>query len=869
MHTLIQDLKFSLRLLARSPGFTATAIVVLALGIGVNTAIFSVVHALIYSSRPFPHPEEVVQLYTQDKKNPKSYRMFSYPTYRDLREQQARAGGQFTGILAHNLTMVGLGDGADTRRTFAGIVTANYFDVLGVKLIRGRAFTLAEEAPGSATQVVIASHLYWKKTGFDPALVGSTIRVNERPFTVVGIAPENFTGTMMLFGTELYFPLGLFDQLSNDFQAEAKRTLEHRDAYNLFVVARLAPGVSTTSAKDALGASATGLEQAFPVEQKDQTFTLAPLPRLSTSNAPSDESQLNLVGLLLLGMTAIVLLIASLNLANLLLARGSARRKEFAIRLALGGGRARIIRQLLTEGLVLSIAGGCVGLVLAMWSADLLIGSMASLVPVSIFFAGTVNPAILAATLGFSVLSTLFFALGPALKLSRGDVITDLKEHAGEDTAPRRRWLPRNPLVVAQIALSLGLLTCAGLFVRGALAAGGADIGLKAENTLIVEADASLGGYDEVHARQLYRNITDKLAALPGVQSASIGATVPFGMISLGRPVQRAGFHLAKDAKPANAAEGLAYDSRWNSVGADYFATFGLPVLRGRTFTAADDAKGAPAVAIIDEALAKKLWPDGSALGQRIQYADRDATRAPAKGGGSGISVSDDVTARAEDAKSIEIVGIVPVVRASLFSSEPGTAIYVPFAQGFQSNVNFHVRTVANTPAVAASLIEAVRREVRTAAPGVPVFKVRTFRQHLDASADLWITRIGATLFSIFGSLALLLAVVGLYGVKAYSVARRTREIGIRMALGAEPGTVQRMILREGLLMTLSGAALGLLLALGLGKLCASLLYQVSPVDPLTFTLAPAVLFITAMFACYLPARKATRVSPLTALHSE
>jgi len=868
MHTLIQDLKFSLRLLAKSPGFTLTAIAVLALGIGVNTAIFSVVNALVYSPRPFPHAEQIQQIYTQDRKAPEKYRMFSYPTYRDLQSQQGAGGGPFTGIMAHNLTMVGLGDGADSRRTFAGIVSANYFDVLGVNLIRGRAFTPAEEAPGSAAPVVIASHLYWKKTGYNPALLGSTIRVNERPYTVVGITPENFTGTMMLFGPELYFPLGLFDQLSNDFHGEAKRTLDRRDVYNLFLVGRLQPGVSPEAAKSALGAFATGLEKSFPVEQKDQTFTLGKLPRLSTSNAPQSESQLNVLGLLLLGMTAIVLLIASLNLANMLLARGAARRKEFAIRLALGGGRGRIIRQLLTEGLVLSLAGGAAGLLLALWSANLLMGSMAALVPVALFFSGTANPAILGATLGFSVLSTLFFALGPALKLSRGDVITDLKEQAGEDTTPRRRWLPRNPLVVAQIALSLGLLTCAGLFVRGAVKAGGADIGFKADNTLVIEADASLGGYGETQATQLYRNINEKLAALPGVQSVSIASTVPFGMISLNRPVQRAGFHLAKDAKPANAAEGLAYDSRWNSVGEDYFTTLGLPVLRGRPFNAADDAKGAPPVAIIDEALAKRLWPDGDALGQRIQYADRDAVRAPSKDGG-GVSISDDVAARADDASSLEVVGIVPTIKTSLFSKERESAIYVPFAQGYQSTVNFHVRAANNSEAGALALIDTVRREVRSAAAGVPVFKVRTFSQHLDASFDLWATRIGATLFSIFGGLALVLAVVGLYGVKAYSVARRTREIGIRMALGAEPGTVQSMILREGLGMTLTGGAFGLLLGLGLGKLCASMLYDVSPMDPVAFTVAPAALFLTAMLACYLPARRATRVNPLTALRSQ
>jgi predicted permease len=867
MNTLLQDLKFSLRLLAKTPGFTLTAIAVLALGIGVNTGIFSVVHALVFSARPYPQPEQIVQLYTQDTKKPKDYRNFSYPTYRDLREQT----GTFSGVLAHNLAMVGIGEGSDSRRTFVGIVSANYFDVLGVKLIRGRAFSEAEETPGNAAPVVIASHLYWKKTGFDPQFLGSTIRINERPFTVVGIAPENFTGTMMLFGPELYFPLSMLDILSNDFEGENKRSLEKRDGYNLFVIGRLAPGVTATAANSALAAFATNLEKAWPVIQKDQTIISGPLPRISTSDGPAGEKELGIAGLLLLSMSAIVLLIACLNLANMLLARGAARRKEFAIRLALGGGRGRIVRQLLTEGLVLALAGGAVGLGLALWSADLLMGSLGVLMPVTIFFSGAPTGPILAATLGFSLIATFFFALGPSLKLSRADVLTDLKEQAGEDTAPRRRWLPRNPLVVAQIALSLGLLTCAGLFIRGALNAGSADLGFHAENTVIVEADASLGGYDETRATQLYGNTAAKLGAIPGVQSASIASTVPFGFISLGRPVQRAGLRPDKDAKPATAAEGLAYDARWNSIGADYFSTLGLRIVRGRAFTAAEcEQPGAPKVAIIDEALAAKLWPDGDALGQRIQYADADAARAPgAAAGGGAVSASESIAAKPGDTDTLEIVGIVPAIRTSIFSKRQGIAVYVPFAQGFMSTVQFHVRPASSAPDSAAALLDSVRREVRAAAPGVPVFKVRTFRQHIDASADLWITRIGALLFSIFGGLALLLAVVGLYGVKAYSVSRRTREIGIRMALGAEPGTVQRMILREGLVMTLTGGALGLLLAFGLGRLCAGMLYEVSPVDPVAFTLAPAALFVTAMVACYIPARKATRVSPLKALRSE
>ncbi|HYC69952.1 MAG TPA: ADOP family duplicated permease, partial [Opitutaceae bacterium] len=784
---------------------------------------------------------------------------------------RAQATGRvFSGLLAHNLAMVGVGEGAGARRTFSALVSSNYFEVLGVNLVRGRAFTADEEKPGAAVPVVIASHLYWKKTGFDPHLLGSTLRINERPYTVVGIAPENFTGTMMLLGPELYFPLGVFDQLTNDFEGDQRRTLDRRDGHNLILVGRLAPGVSPAAAEPVLAAASADLERAWPVEQKDQVVVIGPLPRLSTSNAPAEEGELGTIGLFLLGMTAIVLLIASLNLANMLLARGAARRKEFAIRLALGGGRARIVRQLLTEGLLLSLAGGAVGLGLALWAADLLIGTFAVLMPIPLFFSGAPNGAVVGATLGFSALATLFFALGPSLKLSRADVLTDLKEHAGEDVRRRRRWLPRNPLVVAQIALSLGLLTCAGLFIRGALKAGGADLGFTAENTLILEADASLGGYDETQGFALHRAVNDRLATIPGVRASAMAATAPFGFVTLGRPVQRAGFHLEKDAKPASAAEGLAFDARWNSVGAGYFDALGIRLLRGRTFSAAEcDAPGAPRVAIVDEVLARKLWPDGDALGQRIQLADLTAARGEGGTGTGTVSANEELVVKPGEDTTMEIVGIVAPIRTNLFAKTIGHAVYVPFAQGYRSNVHFHVRTFADTPAAAAALVDTLRREVRAAAPGLPVFSVRTFRQHLDASADIWITRLGAMLFAVFGALALGLAVIGLYGVKAYSVARRTREIGIRMALGAAPGEVRGLILREGLAMALAGAALGLVLAAGLGQLCAGMLYDVSPVDPVSFTLAPAALLATALLACYLPARRATQVSPLVALRAE
>src|SRR4029077_4424445 len=385
-------------------------------------------------------------------------------------------------------------------------------------------------------------------------------------------------------------------------------------------------------------------------EQKNQMFLAAPVSRNSGGNSPAGDRATKAIAPLLLGMAMVVLLVACLNLANMLLARGIARRKEIAIRLALGCNRWRIVRQLLTEGFALAVLGGVGGLVLGLWSSDVLVGSMRKLMPLDIVWSTGPDPAILAATFGFCLLGTLMFALGPALKISRTALVADLKEHAGEDVV-RRRWkfLPRHPLVVVQIAFSLALITAAALFIRGAHKAASVDTGLRPGASYILEVDAGLAGYEPKRAQELYRNLNERLAALPGVEHASISSIVPFGMFELFRKVQRAGFRLASDAKPTTAAEGLAFDVAWNSVGADYFSTVGLPVTRGRGFTEAEATQSGPKVAIIDDVLAKKLWPDGDAVGQRIQYADQ-------KGGASADFNS-------KENESMEIVGIVPATR--------------------------------------------------------------------------------------------------------------------------------------------------------------------------------------------------------------
>lgn len=854
MSTFLQDLKYSLRLLVKSPGFALAAVAVLALGIGLNTAMFSIVNALAFSPRPFPEPERVVQLYTQDEKDAHAFRTFSYSSYRELRGRS----DVFSGVLAHTMTMVGIGEGRDNRRTFGSLISSNYFATLGVPLLQGRSFTAEEEKPSARIPVVIVSHLYWKKTGFKPDLVGSTVRVNDRPFIVIGITPPNFSGTVMLIGPELYFPFGVFDSLANDFEGQSQQSLEKVDTYNLFLVARLAPGVSRAAANAALAGIADGIEQQHPVEHRDKNFIVGDLPRVSTSTAPGNETMLKTLSLVLLGLTGAVLLIVCFNLASLLFARGHARRKEFAIRLALGGGRVRIIRQLLTEGLVLALLGGLLGLGLAHWSSELLVRALGARVPVAIFLSAA-NPAVVVAMLAFCSLATLGFALGPALKFSKPDLLTDLKTQAGEDvSAKRRRWLPRHPLVVAQIALSLALLITAGLFVRLAVDATNYDTGYRADDTVLAEVDASLANYDANRSRETYRIIEERLRAMPGVSVASLGAIVPQGMINMSRGVRRAGVTPPAGQKPASAAEGRAYDARWNAIGAGYFDAMGIPLLRGRAFTDAEAFGGTtPSVVIIDETLARKLWPDGDALGQRVQWDAESAARL-------GLAAKP-----GEPLPSLEIVGIARPTRDGYEQNDMGNSVYVPFAQGFMSNVHFHVRPVVATPAAARALIDGVRRELQAAASGVPVFKVTTFREHRDSSLEVWGLRLIGMLFVLFSGLALLIAVIGLYGVKAHAVSRRTREIGIRLALGAEPRAVRNLILREGLRLTLAGLFLGLAMGTVAGKLMAGMFVSMPSFDPAALFVSAAALLVAASLACWFPARRATRVDPMVALRTE
>jgi predicted permease len=837
------DLKVSVRHLLKTPGFTLAAMVVLALGIGLNAGMFSVVYALTMAGRAFPDADRIVQLYSRDPRPSGGYRAFSYPAYQEL----AAHADMFSGVLAHNPTLVGVGEGVESRRSFSAVVTANYFDVLGVPLLQGRTFTAEEERPGQDIPVVVASYAYWKRTGLNPELLGQTIRVNERDFTVIGITPRGFTGTMSVFGAELFFPLGVFHTLANDFIGESTRSLQRADAYNLFLVGRVKDGIDMSAAAAGLDLIGQGLARAFPAEQQHHVLSLGPLPKFGTSTSPMDESVLATLGALMMGMTGAVLLTVCFNLASMLLARGRARRKEFAIRLALGGGRMRIVRQLLIEGFVLSIVGGTIGVWLGLYAVDLLTSSLQTMVPITIVLDGVTTPAVLAGALVFCLLATAGFALGPALKHSRADILTDLKVQTGDDPAPRRwRFVPRNPLVGAQVALSLSLLIATGLFLRMAMGAVTLDLGYRADDTVLAEVDSRLGGLDEPQSLDAYARVEARLAALPGVQSASIGALVPMGMINMFKSVQRAGVNPPLDAKPVTPEAGQAFEAPWNSIGPAYFDAMGVAVLQGRTFTTAEAySAGAPRVAVLDETLARKLWPDRSALGQRIQWAAD--------------------TASAKPSEPMEVVAIVAATRNELFAREPRGAVYVPFAQGFTSGVFFHVRPMAPS----AGLLDTVRRTVREEAAAVPLFGVRTFRTHMDTSAEYWVLKLSTSLFAFFGGLAMVVALVGIYGVTSYAVARRTREIGVRMAVGAKPAAVLRMILGESLRTTAGGVVVGWFLGIGVGQVLASTFVDMKGFDPWTFSLVPIGFVAASLAATWLPARRATEINPVAALRSE
>jgi predicted permease len=832
MNGFRQDLRHGLRLFARTPGFTVTAVLVLAVGIGINTAVFTATNALLLAPLGGPAPGALAGIFARDARPGGTYRPFSGSDYREL-AAAAKTSPAVASLMAYEMATVGITEDRATRKTYACVASSSYFDTLGVTLAAGRGFLPAEES-SSAQPAAVVSRAYWERNGRD-AVLGRAVVVNNRAFTIVGVVPEGFSGTTALLSPELWLPLG------------AAPLLQPRDAspgsgraHSLMVVARLRPGLSPDAAGPLVAPLAARLREASPMENEKLEISAGPLSRFSMGAGPRDDAEVAGVLFFLMGMASVVLLIACLNLANMLLARGGARSREVAVRLAVGGSRARIVRQLLTESMLLSSAGAAAGLAMSFAVTALLFRALSAVLPLPVVFDATPDLRTLAAAAAFATLATLAFGLGPALRMTGGDIVPPLKDQG----APAARWrgLPvRNLLAVAQLALCLALLTAAGLFVQGAFRAGNADPGFPLDRGVVASTDASLAGYDEPRGREAYRQVLARLRSLPDIESVSLASAVPLGLEGSYRGVRSAG-----DATTGEPAVGSTV-----IVGSAYFATVGLPLLRGRDFTLAEEASAAPSrPAVVDVTLAQRLWPNDDPLGQRLQ-----------------LEVAGDGSAAWTAA--FEVVGIVAGVRDGLFDKVPTPHVYLPFGSEYAGSMHVHARLRSSGPAAAEAAVTTLRREILAADSRLPILSLRTLRDHRESSVYVWMARASAHVFAAFGLSALVLAVLGVYGVKAYLVSRRTREIGIRLALGATRLDVLRLVLRDGLWLTVGGLLAGAALALALSKVLTAWVYGIGGLGLEVLLAAAVVLGAAALLACYLPARRVIGVAPSVALRAE
>ena len=852
MTNLLADVRFTFRLLWKNRGFTAIATLVLALGIGANSTVFTLLNTLLLKPRVGSPEGAVVSVFNRDALKPDSYRGFSFAHYEGLRART----NVFASLSAHTLTTVGMREGETTRRLFVDVVTRDFFDTFGATLLAGRNFTAEEERPGADVPVVIVSYPLWQRLGARPDVVGQDITLNNRAFTVIGVAPRGFGGSLVAVTPDAFLPTGAYDGLSSDFMNDGVvRRLGDPKFQSLFLAGQLRPGQTVGTIAPALQAISAQMAADNP-DLEDREAIATEMSRLSLSTSPQTDGELLPVAGVLLGMSLVVLFIASLNLANMLLARNGARAKEFAIRLAIGGSRRRMMQQLVTEGFVLSLFGGICGLALASAATRLMTASLVPLLPITIAFDVTPDYRIIAATIVFCMLSTIIFSLGPALRVARTNVVPELKEQAGE-LGKRSRFAMRDVLVMGQLALSLVMLTVAGLFVQAAVDAARVDPGFSFERGLLLNVDASLAGRSQDETRLLYQQAAESIRQVPGVRAVGFGSIMPFGEITETRDVQKPGATVEGAGGPSAS---MQFGSNTQSersdlvpsvattIGADYFDALGLSVTRGRGFTEAEVFSSTPThVALIDDVLATKLFGVDNPVGQQIQYKARQVDDPPVV---------------------LEVVGVVPGLKHTLTDTAPVAHLYTPLSQDFRSSMYFHVSTAAATPEAEAAMLPRLRRALAGVDESLPVLTAETRAHYADRNFMLAVVRLGAGIFGVFGVVALVLATVGVYGVKAHIVSRRTREIGIRMALGATSSNVVSLVIREGIVPTTLGLTLGFglsfLAAMGVG----SLLFQASPFNPLAAGAALVVLMASALAASWIPARRATSVEPVTALRA-
>ena len=811
MGSLGQDVRYGWRQLLKHPGFTALAILSMALGIGANSAIFSLVDTVLLRPLPVRDPEQLIAVDGQ-LHNGTEFTLQSYLNYKDYRDRNT----VFSGLFAYRFVVASLSHNGVNERVWGFDVSGNYFDVLGVTPALGRSF-LAEEdqTPGSHPLVILSYACWQKRFAGDASIIGQKILLNTHPFTVIGVAPKGFVGTEVAYAPEFWVPMMMAKQIE-----PGSKWLDERESDNLFVIGRLKPGTTIEQAKAQLDVVTDQLAKEYSKENAGRRVLLMP-PGLFI---PDIRNSIFAFSGLLAVVGALVLLLACVNLANLLLARATERRKEIGIRLAVGASRPRLVRQLLTESVMLSLAGGGVGLVLATWTNQL-IASIKLPTDIALLFDLRIDWRVLVFTLALSLLTGIAFSLIPALQSSKPELIPALKDE--NSLAGFRRSRLRNALVVAQVALSLVLLISAGLIVRSLQAAQRMRPGFNPQNAVALSFDLGLQGYDDAKGRAFYRRVMERAAAIPGVRSIAATDVLPLALDYSSSMIYIEGQPVRSKSDMPSA---IPY-----SVSPGFFETMQMP-LRGRDFLPNENQKDSR-VAVVNETFARRFFPGEDAIGKRYNYSGPNDP-------------------------FWQIIGVVPDGKYNTLGEEPKAVTYRPLRY-FDSQFTLVARTEGDPRTVLAAL----RRAVQEIDPTLPIYDVKTLTEHMNI--PLFPAKIAAGILASFGVLALLLAAIGIYGVMSHVVAGRTREIGLRMALGAQTGDVLRLILRQGMLLAIIGAGVGLTIGVGGTRLLKALLYGVNATDPLTFASVTLLLGSVTFLACWLPALRATRVEPMNALRAE
>ncbi len=813
MTEMLQDLKYGFRMLLKNPGFTFAAVTTLALGIGLNAATFSTVYGLLY--RPLggaESPDELVQMYREWPDIP--FGSNSLPHYIDLRD---RTGDAFESVTAWQFAQIGLTVDGESERLMGMLVGANFFQTYGATPAVGRFFIPGVESEGiGAHPVAVLGYGYWQsRFGGDPSVVGRTVIANGHPFEVVGVSSAEFRGPVSFAEPPIYVPFTMQLEI-----APGSNWWETRGSNMLTVVGRLRDGVEIAMAQQVVDATVAQLAEQYPEDYEDQLGTRLVAQADAGIHPSLRGAQMGMSGVIM-GVVVLLLLIACVNVANLFLARARDRRREMGVRLSIGASRERIIRQLLTESLLFALISGGAGVLLAMFATRALSVFKPPVDGPWAFDVG-LDPSVLLFTLLITVSTGILFGLAPALQAARPDTLAAIK---GESDGGGRRSRTSNVLVVGQMALSLVLLISSGLFLRGLQGAMQIDPGFDdPARLMLLSTDPALQGYDEVRSREFQDRLLERVRAIPEVSAAGLTDAMPLGFNSQDRGVSVPGYEFGENERSS---------FRFATITEGHLEAMGVALLEGRAFRETDDANG-PGVIIVNRKLADRFWPGEPALGRTIRAAGRDR----------------------------EVIGVVETGKYSSLNEAPTDFMYLPQRDDFRSSMSLTARTT--NPQVTLGAIRGIVRELD---PNMPMFDVRSMEDHMGVA--LLPARIGGWVLGIFGILGLLLAAVGIYGVMAYSVAQRTRELGVRVALGADRASVVKLVLGEGMKLAMIGMALGLLGALGAGQLVKGFIYNVSPFDPVALVGVPLTLAVVAGLAVWIPARRAAGVDPIRALKAE